>query len=390
MLLSLALLIIGGFLLGELCHRLKLPRLIGMLFTGILLGPYVFDLIAPELHAISKDLRMIALVIILIRAGLALDLKDLKKVGRPAVLIAFIPATFEMLLIVLLGPVLLGLSLLESAMLGAIVAAVSPAVVIPRMLDMIDKQQGTKKAIPQMIMAGASVDDIYVIVVFAALLRVYQTGTFDMLAIIFLPVSILLGIMFGGLIGLFLVKIFKRFHMRDSNKVLTILSIALVFIVIEETLASYLPFSGLIAVLSMGIMILHRYPVLAERLVVKFEKVWIFAELLLFALVGALVDIRLLPLIGVATLLLLFVSLLVRSIGTLLASHQKHFNWRERLFIIGAYLPKATVQASIGAIPLAYGVANGDVILAVAILAILVTAPLGALFIDRWRERLST
>ncbi|OHE40363.1 MAG: potassium transporter [Tenericutes bacterium GWF2_57_13] len=388
MILSFALIILVGFALSELAFRLRLPRIVGMIFAGILLGPYVLNLIAPEVLSISIDLRQIALVIILLRAGLALDLRDLQKVGRPALLLSFVPATFELVGVLVLGPLLLGLTLLESAILGTILAAVSPAVVVPRMLKLIEEGRGTAKGIPQMIMAGASVDDIYVIVLFTAFVRMAQSGDLSLVAFLELPIALVLGVAVGALVGIGAARFFRRFHMRDTTKVLVLLSLALLFVVAETAVSSFLPFSGFLAVLAMGIALLMKYPVLTDRLVHKYEKIWVFAETLLFVLVGVAVDIRTIPEIGLFSIALIFGALLFRTVGVLLSTAGRKFTGKERLFVVVSYLPKATVQASIGSIPLALGISNGNVMLTIAVLAILVTAPMGAFLMDLTKHRL--
>lgn len=376
-----------GFALSELFGRLRLPRIIGMILAGILLGPYVLDLVAPEVLAISVDLRQVALVIILLRAGLALDLKDLKKIGKPAILMSSVPAIFEIVGILIFGPPLLGLTLLESAILGSILAAVSPAIVVPKMLVLLEKGQGTKKRIPQLIMAGSSVDDIFVIVLFTSFIHMAQTGDFAVTGILLLPVAILSGIGIGVLFGMLFVLFFKRFHMRDTAKVLLILSFSLFFVTIEHEYGEYIPYSGLLSALAMGVIILAKYPILAKRLLYKYEKIWVFAETLLFVLVGAAVDITTVPDIGVTALVLIIIALIFRSIGVLFSTFGNGFNWKEKLFIIESYLPKATVQASIASIPLTLGISNGNMMLTVAVMSILFTAPVGALLID-WTENL--
>lgn len=387
MLLTISLIIVVGFALSECFRRLKMPRIIGMILAGIILGPFVLDLIAPEMLAISVDLRQIALVIILLRAGLSLDLEDIKKVGRPAILMSFLPATFELIGVLLLGPLLLGLTLLESAILGSILAAVSPAVVVPKMLKLMEDKQGTKKRIPQLILAGASIDDIYVIVLFTSFVQMAQTGHVSLLGFLFLPLTILSGIGVGILFGLFFVKFFKKFHIRDTTKVLLLLSFALFFLTIEHEYANIIPYSGLLSALAMGITILYQYQVLANRLVRKYEKIWVFTEMLLFVLVGAAVDITTIPNIGILAVMLIFGVLLFRSIGVLFALIKTELNKKEKTFIVGAYLPKATVQASIGSIPLALGISNGNQMLTIAVLAILITAPIGAFLIDFTKYR---
>ncbi|MFW6298066.1 MAG: cation:proton antiporter [Bacillota bacterium] len=388
MLLSLALIIITGFMLSEIAHKLRLPRIIGMMVTGMVLGPFVLDWLAPELLAISSDLRRIALVVILLRAGLSLDLGDLRKVGKPAFLLAFIPATFELVAVFLLAPLILGFTYLEAALLGSILAAVSPAIVVPRMLRMMKENHGVKKGIPQMILAGSSVDDVYVIVLFAAFLNMTLTDSSAFTDIALVPVSLMLGIVTGVLFGLLFVMLFKRYHMRDTNKILLLLSFSLFFLVFEDLISGTVPFSGLLAIFAMGITLLANYERLAQRLVVKYEKIWVFTELLLFVLVGAAVNITLAFDIGwQATLLVLF-ALLVRSFGTFMATAKAGLLFKERMFTVFAYLPKATVQASIAGLPLAMGVSNGETMLAVAVVAILITAPLGALLTDLTRHRL--
>lgn len=382
MLLSLSLIIVIGFILSEIFKKLRLPNIIGLLITGIILGPYVFNLISPDLLNISLDLRQIALVIILLRAGLSLNIHDLKKIGRSAIFMAFVPATLEIIGVLILGPLLLGLTLLESLILGSILAAVSPAVVVPKMLDLMNNNQGTKKRIPQLIMAGASVDDIYVIVLFTSFVQIAQTGSVSLTSFLFLPVSIVLGILVGILFGVIFVKLFKKYHIRDTSKVLIILSFSLFFLVFENSFSTYIPYSGLLSTLAMGITILAKYEILALRLVKKYEKIWVFSEILLFVLVGAAVDITTIPNMGIMAVILILGALVFRSIGVLLSLLKTDLNKKKRLFVVESYLPKATVQASIASIPLSLGISNGNTMLTVAVLAILITAPLGAILID--------
>ena len=382
MLLTLSLIILVGFSLSEIFYRLKLPRIIGMILAGILLGPYVFNLIAPEVLAISVDLRQIALIIILLRAGLSLSFNDLKKVGRPAILMSFIPASLEIIGVLILGPIFLGLTVIESLVLGSILAAVSPAIVVPRMLKLMEDKQGTKKSIPQIVLAGASVDDIFVIVLFTSFVQVAQTGSFSLLSILFLPISIVLGILVGIIFGYLFVIFFKKFHIRDTTKILLILSFSLFFLTIEHEFSNIVPYSGLLSALSMGITILTRYQVVAERLVKKYEKIWVFTEMLLFVLVGAAVDITQIPNIGLMAILLIIGALVFRSIGVFISLYKTNLEIKERTFVAFSYIPKATVQASIGSIPLALGISNGNTMLTIAVLAILFTAPLGAFLID--------
>lgn len=382
MLLTLSLIILVGFSLSEIFYRLKLPRIIGMILAGILLGPYVFNLIAPEVLAISVDLRQIALIIILLRAGLSLSFNDLKKVGRPAILMSFIPASLEIIGVLILGPIFLGLTVIESLVLGSILAAVSPAIVVPRMLKLMEDKQGTKKSIPQIVLAGASVDDIFVIVLFTSFIQVAQTGSVSLLSIVFLPISIVLGILVGIIFGYLFVLFFKKFHIRDTTKILLILSFSLFFLTIEHEFSNVVPYSGLLSALSMGITILTRYHVVAERLVKKYEKIWVFTEMLLFVLVGAAVDITQIPNIGLMAIILIIGALVFRSIGVFISLYKTNLEIKERTFVAFSYIPKATVQASIGSIPLALGLSNGNTMLTIAVLAILLTAPLGAFLID--------
>ncbi|NDL66571.1 cation:proton antiporter [Anaerotalea alkaliphila] len=388
MLFSLSLILLLGLSLGGILNRLRVPGLLGMIFTGILLGPYALDLISPDILNISGDLREIALIIILTRAGMSIDLKDLKRVGRPALLMCFVPATFEILAVTLLAPLLLPVTRLEAAILGSVLAAVSPAVIVPRMLHLMETGYGKDKSIPQLVMAGASVDDIYVIVLFTAFMGMHQGAGFSTSTLVQVPVAILVGLGSGILAGLILVRIFRRLHMRDTIKVLVLLSTSFLLVTLETFLEPTVPMSGLLAVMALGGTILEAYGVLAKRLMGKFGKIWVGAEILLFVLVGAAVDIRYLAGAGFLSVLLVFSALLLRVAGVCASLLGTRLNFRERLFCSIAYVPKATVQAAIGALPLAAGVAAGNTILTVAVLAILVTAPLGAIGIDRSYRRL--
>lgn len=390
MLTSLALIFLLGLLLGSIFSRLKLPSLLGMLLTGMLLGPYALNLIDGKILAISTDLRQLALVIILTRAGLALDLNDLKKVGRPAVLMCFVPACFEILGMMLLAPRLLGITLLEAAIMGSVVAAVSPAVIVPRMLKLMEEGYGTSKGIPQLIMAGASVDDVFVIVLFTSFTSLANGGTLSPLRFAGIPVSIVLGIAVGGAAGWLLAQLFKLLHLRDSLKVLVLLSLAFLLMALEKAVEPFLPFSGLLAVMATGVALLRANAPLAKRLSSKFSKLWVAAEILLFVLVGATVDIKFALTTGVNALLLLLLVLVFRVAGVFLCLLKTELNLNERLFCMVAYLPKATVQAAIGGIPLAMGLPCGPLVLTVAVLSILITAPLGALGIDLTYKRLLT
>lgn len=390
MLTSIALILLIGFTLSGILGKLRLPGLLGMIATGIILGPYGLDAISPEILDISAELRQIALIVILARAGLSLDLKDLKKVGRPAFLLCFVPATFELLTVTLLAPSLLGITRLEAAILGTVLAAVSPAVVVPRMLHLMESGYGKEKKIPQMIMAGASVDDVYVIVLFTAFLGMQGGSGFDAASLMKVPVSVISGIAVGILAGYVLVRIFKMFHMRDTIKVLIILSVSMLMVSVEELLKPWFPMSGLLAVMAIGGTILKSYELLAKRIMGKFSKIWVGSEILLFVLVGAAVNITALGGTGIKALILIFSALLVRMLGVALGVSGTTLTVKERLFCAIAYLPKATVQAAIGSIPLAMGVPAGGTILSVAVLAIMVTAPLGAIGIDRTYKVLLT
>ena len=387
MLLSLALIVLLSLILSSIFQRLRLPSLVAMLISGIILGPYVLNLIDPGLLSISLDLRQIALIIILFRAGLTLDLKDLKRIGKTAILLSFIPATFELIAITLLAPLFFNITYLEAAIMGSVLAAVSPAVVVPRMIRLIESNRGTNHSIPQLIMAGASVDDIYVIVLFMSFLQMYETNSFSFLSLAMLPLSILLGVILGAVVGLALVWFFKRVHIRDTIKVLILLSVSFLFIELQDWLKPILSLSGLIAVMAMGVTLLKFYAPLAKRLVGKFEKIWVLAELMLFVLVGAAVDITVIPSVGLSSIIIIVCALIIRSLGVLIALTTARLTRKEKLFVIVSYLPKATVQAAIGSIPLSYGLASGQLILTMAVLAILITAPLGAILMDTTSKR---
>lgn len=382
MLLSIALMLLTGMAAGWLCGKLKLPRLLGMILTGILLGPYVLDLVDSSLLGISADIRKIALIIILTRAGLTLNIEDLKKVGRPAVLMCFLPATAELLGMILLAPKLLGLSILESAILGAVVAAVSPAVVVPKMLRLIEEGYGTEQGIPQLILAGASVDDVFVIVLFTTFTGLAQGQGISAMSFVNVPVSILLGIGLGGLLGFLLAKFFEKVHIRDSAKVLILLSVFFVLVTVEDRMTTAITFSALIAVMFTGISLQKYRKTVAQRLSVKFNKLWVGAEILLFVLVGTTVNIRYAASAGAGMIILIGAVLCFRMVGVFLCLLGTKLTMRERLFCMVAYTPKATVQAAIGGIPLAMGLSCGNIVLTVAVLAILITAPLGAFLID--------
>jgi sodium/hydrogen exchanger len=382
MLFSFALIFLSGIILGSIFNCLKLPQLIGMLLTGIILGPYLLNLLDPKILSISADLRQIALIIILTRAGLNLDINDLKKVGRPAVLMCFVPATFEILGMIIFAPKFLGLGLLDSAILGTVIAAVSPAVIVPKMLKLMEKGYGADRSIPQMIMAGASVDDVFVIVLFTSFIGLASNGTFSMLNLIKIPTSILFGISIGFLCAILLIYLFKKIHIRDSLKVIIILNISFLLVTFEHSLTGIIGFSGLLAIMSIGTGIQAKNTILSKRLSVKYSKLWIAAEVMLFVLVGATVNIKYALSASIPAILLIITVLIFRMIGVFLCLVGTSLSYRERLFCMIAYCPKATVQAAIGSIPLSMGLPSGNIILTVAVLSILITAPLGAFAID--------
>lgn len=391
MLWSLALVFLGGLLAGEVFRRLRLPPLLGMLLVGIAFGPYALGLLDDSLLAISADLRKVALIIILTRAGLSLDIGDLRKVGRSAVLLCFVPATFELVGTVILAPRLLGVSVLEAAIIGSVIAAVSPAVVVPRMLRLMDEGYGAKQGIPQMILAGASVDDVYVIVLFSSFTSLAAGGTLSPLDFVRIPTSLVLGIAAGVLCGLALAWWFSHVHMRDSIKVVIFLALSFVLVTIEDHCTGIIGFSGLLAVMSMGIMLGQRIPVVSKRLSAKYDRLWVGAELLLFVLVGAMVNVAYAAYAGVAAILLILGAMVFRMAGVFASVLGTKLNGKERAFCMLAYTPKATVQAAIGGVPLAMGLVCGETVLTVAVLAILITAPFGAIAIDctykKWLQR---
>ena len=388
MLTSIAMILLLGLLIGWIFSKLKLPSLLGMIIVGIILSPHTLNLIDESILGISGELRQIALVIILTRAGLSLDVSDLKKVGKPAILMCFVPACVEILGTVLLAPMLLGVTRLEAAIIGSVIAAVSPAVVVPRMIRLIEEGYGKNKSIPQLILAGSSVDDVFVIVVFTAFATLASTGEMSVTSFIQIPISIVLGIIFGGCIGILLVLFFKKYHMRDSVKIMIILSVSFLILEAENRLQGYIPVSGLLAIMSMGILIKQKYDVLALRLSVKYNKLWLGAEVFLFVLVGATVNLHYALYAGVPAVLLIIAALLFRMVGVAISLMKTDLSMQERLFCMVAYTPKATVQAAIGAIPLSMGLECGNVVLTVAVLSILITAPFGAICVDNLYKKL--
>lgn len=382
MLLSVALILLCGMGMSWICQKLKLPGLLGMLLTGIVLGPYVLNLLDENLLNISSELRKMALIIILMRAGLGLDISGLKKTGRPAVMMCFVPASFELLGMLLLAPGLLGLSLLEAAILGSVLAAVSPAVVVPRMVKLMDNGYGTAKGIPQLILAGASVDDVYVIVLFSTFTGMMQGKGASIINFVNIPVSIILGMGIGILAGYLLAMYFEKIHIRDTVKVLLILSISFILVATEDMLNTPIKFSALIAIMFVGVGLHKKRDVVAKRLSSKYEKLWIASEVFLFVLVGATVNINYLGNMGIKALIVIFGALIFRMAGVFVCLIKTELNKKERLFTMMAYTPKATVQAAIGGIPLALNFACGETVLTIAVLAIVITAPLGAFAID--------
>ena len=382
MLNSIAMMLLLGMFMGWICKKIHLPSLLGMILTGILLGPYVGNFIDGSILNISADLRKIALIIILTRAGLSLDLNDLKKVGRPAVLMCFVPACFEMAGMVLLAPKLLGISVIDAAIMGAVVAAVSPAVIVPKMLKLMEEGYGVKHSIPQLILAGASVDDVFVIVMFTAFTGLAQGDGVSVGSFVGIPISIFLGILVGIGVGILLAVFFKAVHIRDTSKVIILLCVAFLLVTLEDQISSVIPFASLIAVMTVGIALQKKREVVARRLSVKFNKLWVAAEILLFVLVGATVDLSYAVSAGFFAILLIFGALLFRMVGVWVCLLKTTLTSKERLFCMIAYTPKATVQAAIGGVPLAMGLSCGNLVLTVAVTAILLTAPLGAFCID--------
>ena len=390
MLLSIALILLVGMSMGWICRKIKLPGLLGMLITGIVLGPYVLNMLDIKLLGISADLRKIALIIILTRAGLGLDLTSLKKIGRPAVLMCFVPATFELAGMLLLAPRLMGMSLLEAAVMGAVLAAVSPAVVVPRMVKLMEEGYGVKEGIPQLILAGALVDDVYVIVLFSTFSGMMQGEGASVIRFVNIPVSIILGMIIGLTIGILLAFYFQKVHIRDTAKVLIILGISFLLAAAEDSLTTPVTFSALIAIMFIGVGLQRKREAVAKRLAVKYGKLWVAAEVFLFVLVGATVNIGYLGRVGVRALLMIAGALLFRMAGVWVCLLGTGLKTGEKAFTMLAYTPKATVQAAIGGIPLALGFACGDTVLTVAVLAIVLTAPLGAFAIDLSYRKLLT
>ncbi len=383
MLLSIGMIILAGLLLGWIVSKIQLPRIIGMLLAGMLLGPYVLNVLDSSIIDMSGDLRKIALIIIIAKAGLSLDITDLKRIGRPAIMLCFVPATLELIAFVLFAPFIMGVTLLQAAILGAVMGAVSPAVTVPRLTKMIDEGIGVKKGIPQMLIAGASADDIYVIVLFTTLVGLEAGGNMNALSLLRIPEEIILGAVTGGILGVILAVYFKKVHIRDSLKVTIIMAFSMILYWIE----GIAPVSGLLAVMTMGIVLNVRLQVVAKRLSAKFSKLWVAAEIFLFVLVGATVNIGYVTKAGVGMVIMLFVGLLFREFGTLISVLGVGLNKKEILFCLISQLPKATVQAAIGGVPLAMGLSCGNVVLTMAVVSIVITAPLGAIGMDATVDR---
>ncbi|MCH5211647.1 MAG: cation:proton antiporter [Oscillospiraceae bacterium] len=388
MLISVSLILLSGTFLGWICKKIKLPGLLGMMLTGVIIGPHVLDLIDISILNISADIRKIALIIILTRAGLTLNISDLKKVGRPAMLMCFVPAVLEITGMIILAPKLFNVSILDAAITGAVVAAVSPAVIVPKMIRLIDEGYGTNKSIPQLILAGASVDDIFVIVLFTAFTGLAQGNQISVMSFVNIPVSIGLGIAIGLLLGFLLSKLFEKVHIRDTMKVIVILSISFILVTIEDNITVSITFSALIAIMFIGVAMQRYRKEASSRLSVRFNKLWVCAEVFLFVLIGAAVDIRYVTNAAIPAILLIFGVLCFRMLGVFLCMLHTKLSLKERLFCMIAYIPKATVQAAIGGVPLAMGLECGNVVLTIAVMAILITAPLGAFLIDLTYKKL--
>ncbi|WP_330396846.1 cation:proton antiporter [Anaeromicrobium sediminis] len=371
--------IILGLLVNKLFNKLGLPGLLGMILLGIIIGPYGMNIISDSMLSISSDLRRLALIIILLRAGLGIKKETLHKIGVPAIKMSCLPGVMEGITIMFLASYVLKISKIESGMLAFIIAAVSPAVIVPQMLDFIQRKKGATKGIPTLILAGASIDDVFAITLFTTFLGLYGGKNISIpIKILEIPLSIILGILLGLICGIILIKIFKKYHIRDTKKALILIAIAIMLTTLEESLKNIIPIASLLGVMTIGFILLEKYPKVANRLSSKFNKIWVFAELLLFVLIGAQVNIYVALNSGILGLFIIAIGLLARSIGVLISVAGTNFNWREKLFCVIAYIPKATVQAAIGAVPLAAGVESGELILAIAVLSIIVTAPLGA------------
>lgn len=394
MLVSFGLIIIFGLIFGFFCKKLKIPALIGMLFTGIILGPNVLNLIDSKTLNISSELRQIALIVILIKAGLSLDISDLKRIGKSAILLSFLPASFEILAYFIFARIFFKIRSIDALLMGSVLAAVSPAVVVPRMVKLIEEKRGVEKSIPQMILAGASCDDIFVLVLFSSFLSMAKGEDVSLVSLVNVPISIILGIIVGAIIGYILYVVFEFFYkkgdmIRNSTKLIIILAISFLLVAMENILKDKIAFSSLLAVIAMSCVfkIKANYEV-SSRLSEKFGKLWIFAEVLLFVLVGTEVNIFYIRKLGFISIIMIFLALIIRSLGTMISISGSNLNKKEKLFTVFSYMPKATVQAAIGAVPLANGLSSGEIILSMAVLGILITAPIGAIFIDNFNQKL--
>lgn len=388
MLLSISYVFLSGILFGWICKKINIPRLFGMIIAGIVIGPYFLNLIDKLVLNISDELRKIALIVILLRAGLSLDLEDLKKVGRPAVFMCFLPACFEIIGMAILGPTFLNMNLIDALITGAVIAAVSPAVIVPKMIKIMKEKYGTKKSIPQLILAGSSVDDIFVIVMFSAFIGMAKGERVSYFEFLKIPLSLISGILVGVLIGYLLYKLFGKFEINNTIKVLIVLSISFILVSLEDKISLYIPFSALLSIMMTGILIQRKSRSEAICLSEKFENIWCAAEIILFVLVGAIVNINYAFSEGVNAVYLIFLVLLFRGVGVFLSIIGTNLNKKEKLFCILAYIPKATVQAAIGAIPLSMGLSCGNRVLTLAVLSILITAPLGAFLIENSYKKL--
>lgn len=388
MLTSIAIILLLGFISGQIFTKMKLPNLIGMILVGILISPYCFNLLDESILLISKDIRQIALVIILTRAGLSLNIKDLKKVGRPAFLMCFVPACIEIIGTLLIAPVLFDITLIEALIIGSVIAAVSPAVIVPRMIRLIDEGYGKDHSIPQLILAGASVDDVFVIVLFTAFTGLSSTGEISMMSFISIPISIVLGILFGFVVGMLLLFFFKKTNIHDTLKVIIMLSISFLILEIQTLLENIIPISGLLAIMSMGIIMKQKDEAFSKKMSSKYNQLWLGAEIFLFVLVGVAVDMQYAMNAGIAVVLLVIVALLFRMLGVFLSLLKTELTKNERIFCMLSYTPKATVQAAIGTIPLTMGLECGELVLTVAVMSILLTAPFGAICVDNLHQKL--
>ena len=388
MLTSIAIILLMGLLLGKIFNVFKLPSLLGYILTGVIISPYALNIVDESLLNIASQIRQIALVVILTRAGLSLNIKELKKVGRPAILMCFLPACFEILSVIIIGPVLFGITRVEAAIVGSVIAAVSPAVIVPRMIKLIEERYGQEHAIPQLILAGASVDDVFVIVIFTAMTALEAAGDFSLISFTKIPISILTGIFVGGVVGYGLVLFFKRKHIRDTTKVLIIISISFLLLEFENKINDIIPMSGLLAIMSLGVVVKYKYEALAIRIQTKYNKLWLGAEIMLFVLVGVTVNLKYVMDAGILTIILILFALASRMIGVFVCLIKTNLSFKEKFFCMIAYTPKATVQAGIGAVPLAMGLNCGQIVLTIAVMSIIITAPFGAIAIDNLYAKL--